>query len=151
MELSGIVAILSEDGNSVIEIRNLGPDPVAVKAARVLPLEDNTPDVPEGFHLGEPIYDIQDDKVVRTWALEKNHLPDLQPYQFFAVLEISGMKASVDAFINSLPSPQNIIARSKLENTLSFERNNDLVLAAQAALHLTDKQLDQLWLQAATL
>ena len=77
--------------------------------------------------------------------------PELEPYQFFAMLEISGKQAALTAFINALPSPQNIIARNKLNHTLSFHRDNDLVLAAQQALVLTDAQLDALWAQAASI
>lgn len=81
----------------------------------------------------------------------KAPLPDLYPYQFFAMLEISGKKAALDAFIDALPSPQNVIARAKLDRSLAFHRDNDLVLAAQQALSLTDDQLDALWTQASTL
>lgn len=78
-------------------------------------------------------------------------LPDLQPYQFFSMLEISGKKTALDAFINALPPPANIVARAKLDRSLVFRRDNDLVLAAQQALGLTDEQLDTLWAQAAAI
>lgn len=78
-------------------------------------------------------------------------MPELQPYQFFAMLEISGKKAALDAFIDALPAPQNIVARTKLDKSLAFHRDNDLVLAAQQALGLTNDQLDALWTQAASL
>lgn len=77
--------------------------------------------------------------------------PVLQPYQFFAMLEISGKKAVLDAFIDALPAPQNIVARAKLDRSLAFHRDNDLVLAAQQALGLTDAEIDALWTQAASL
>lgn len=78
-------------------------------------------------------------------------LPILLPYQFFAMLEISGKKPDLDAFISSIPAPGNIVARAKLDRSLEFRRDNDLVLAAQQALGLTDQQLDALWTQAAAL
>lgn len=78
-------------------------------------------------------------------------MPVLQPYHFFAMLEISGKKAVLDAFIDALPAPQNIVARAKLDRSLAFHRDNDLVLAAQQALGLTTEQLDALWTQAAAL
>jgi len=81
----------------------------------------------------------------------KPPLPDLYPYQFFAMLELSGKKTSLDAYISALPSPQNVIARAKLDRSLAFRRDNDLVLAAQQALGLSDAQLDALWTQASTL
>ncbi len=78
-------------------------------------------------------------------------MPVLQPYQFFAMLEISGFKDPLYAFIDALPSPQNIIAKAKLERSLEFHRDNDLVLAAQQALKITDDVLDPLWRQAGIL
>ena len=78
-------------------------------------------------------------------------LPVLLPYQFFAMLEISGKKPALDAFIASIPAPGNIVAKAKLDRSLEFRRDNDLVLAAQQALGLTNQQLDVLWMQAAAL
>lgn len=78
-------------------------------------------------------------------------LPSLVPYQFFAMLELSGHKAELDAYVDGLPSPANVIARAKLDHTLEFRRDNDLVLAAQQALSLTDQELDALWAQAAAI
>lgn len=42
MELSGLVAILNEQG-AITEVRDLGPKPIAVKPGRVLPLVDMKP------------------------------------------------------------------------------------------------------------
>ena len=150
-ELSGLVAILSDDGRSVVEIRDLGPDPVAVKPGRLLPVIDKVPALAAGEMLGEVSYKINKASVTRTWAVAKAPLPELEPYQFFAMLDLSGKAAALNAFIDALPSPQNIVARRKLEKALAFHRDNDLVLAAQQALGLTDEQLDALWLQAAAL
>ena len=75
-------------------------------------------------------------------------LPDLAPYQFRAMLTLSGNQADLDAFIAALPEPNKTIAQSKMEYSLTFRRNNDLVMAAQGALGLTEQELDVLWLQA---
>lgn len=149
--LSGLVAILSEDLQSVENVKDLGPDPVAIKPGRVLPLENVEPTIPAGYERGEPSYAIGADKVTRTWAVNKLPLPDLAPYQFFSMLELSGKKAALDAFINALPSPQNVVARAKLDRSLVFRRDNDLVLAAQQALNLSDAELDAMWTQAASI
>ena len=77
--------------------------------------------------------------------------PPLEPWRFFAMLELSGKKAGLDAFIAAMPEPDRTVARSKLERSLIFYRDNDLVKAAQGALSLTDDELDTLWLQASTL
>lgn len=78
-------------------------------------------------------------------------MPELQPYQFFAMLEISGKKAALDAFIDALPAQEKAVARAKLDHAFTFHRQNDLVLDAQQAIGLTGEQLDALWTQAAAL
>lgn len=85
------------------------------------------------------------------WSEVRPVLPDLAPWQFRAVLHLSGRQADLQAFIDSLPEPQKTIAQAKLEYTLVFERNNDLVLTAQQALGLSDAELNTLWNQALTL
>jgi hypothetical protein len=65
------------------------------------------------------------------------------------MLALSGKQAALDAYIAALPDPQKTIAQAKLDYSLTFRRDNDLVLAAQQALGLTDAQLDALWTSAA--
>lgn len=77
--------------------------------------------------------------------------PELAPYQFRAMLALSGKQAALDAYIAALPDPQKTIAQAKLDYSLTFRRDNDLVLAAQQALGLTDAQLDAMWTQAAAI
>lgn len=77
--------------------------------------------------------------------------PDLAPWQFRAMLKLSGKEPALMAFFDALPQQQQIIAKAKLEYTLSFRRNNPLVLAAQQAMGITDAALDALWAQAAAL
>ena len=149
--LSGLVAILSDDGKSVEELRDLGPKPVGIKPGRVLPLEDAEVEIPADHHLEGEIFTILEDKVIRSWEIVKDPIPDLQPYQFFAMLELSGNKEKLYQFINDLPSPNNIVAKAKLEHTLTFNRNDSLVKLAQANLGLSDDVLDGLWKQALTL
>lgn len=78
-------------------------------------------------------------------------LPDLLPYQFWAMVEISGKRNALDTFANSLPGNQKIIAQAKLQHTLSFRRDNPLVEAARKGIGLTNEELDALWVQAASL
>ena len=75
-------------------------------------------------------------------------LADLAPYQFRAMLKLSGKQDDLYAFIEALPEPQRTVAQSKLEYSLVFKRDNDLVAAAKGALGLTDAELDGLWLEA---
>jgi len=78
-------------------------------------------------------------------------LPDLQPYQFRAMLTLSGHQAALDAFVAGLPDPQKTIAQAKLDYSLTFQRDNSLVLAAQQALGIDDATMDTLWTQAAAI
>jgi hypothetical protein len=78
-------------------------------------------------------------------------LPDLLPYQFRAMLALSGKQSALDAYVAGLPDPQKTIAQAKLDYSLVFQRDNSLVLAAQQALGLTNDQLDALWKQAAAI
>lgn len=78
-------------------------------------------------------------------------LPDLEPWRFFAVLQLAGYADNLDAFIAAMPEPDKTVARNKLDRTLIFIRDNDLVLAAQAGMGITSEQLDALWLQALSL
>lgn len=77
--------------------------------------------------------------------------PDLQPYQFRAMLKISGKESDLLAFMAALPDPARSIAEAKLEYTLSFRRDNDLVESARQALGLSVEELDALWSQAAAI
>lgn len=75
-------------------------------------------------------------------------LPDLAPYQFRAMLKLSGNQDALYAFLEKLPDPAKTVAQSKLEFSLAFRRDNDLVVAAQKALSLSDAELDALWKSA---
>ncbi len=97
---------------------------------------------------------------IRDWLAENEHtvlpalppepepLPNLAPYQFRAMLKLSGMQSALESWIDGLAEPANTIARAKLEFSLVFKRDNDLILSAQQVLGLTDEQLDDLWMQA---
>jgi len=78
-------------------------------------------------------------------------LPDLQPYQFRAMLTLSGHQAALDAYVAGLPDPQKTIAQAKLDYSLAFQRDNSLVLAAQQALGIDNATMDGLWTQAAAI
>lgn len=113
-----------------------------------------SPAIPDGKNVASFTVARVNGVVTKVYVLEDappEPLPNLQPYQFFAMLELSGFKSALDAFVDGLPSPQNVIARAKLDRTLVFRRDNDLVLAAQQTLGLTDQQLDALWLQASAI
>lgn len=78
-------------------------------------------------------------------------LPDLLPFQFWAMVDISGKRPALEGFAASLPGNQKIVAQAKLQHTLSFRRDNPLVEAARQGIGLTNEELDALWVQAAAI
>lgn len=68
MELSGWVAILNEAETSVVDTKDLGSKPVAVKGGRVRPLIDTKPSFDPAVELLEgPVVTIGD-QVTRVWT-----------------------------------------------------------------------------------
>lgn len=78
-------------------------------------------------------------------------LPSLEPWQFFAMLDLSGKRADLEAVINAMDEPAKTVAKSQYQHSKVYFRDNQLVLVAQQALSLTDEALDSLWQQAANL
>lgn len=74
--LSGLVAILSEDGREVIGVKDLGPRPVQA-AGNVLPLIEEKPPLGEREIYGAPSLTIGEDAVRRVWPVES--LPPEEP------------------------------------------------------------------------
>jgi hypothetical protein len=63
----------------------------------------------------------------------------------------AGALSGVDAFINSLPSPQKEAARIEWEYAATVERGSALVTALSTALSLDAAALDALFIGAAAL
>lgn len=68
-ELSGLVAILNDAGTQVIEVRDLGPIPVAVKAGKVRQLVIIRPVLGADQYHGNPADNIQPAQVTRTYPV----------------------------------------------------------------------------------
>lgn len=66
--LSGLVAVLDENG-TVIETRDLGPTPVAVKPGRVLPLVEDKPELGTDQTYGTPTYEVGPDQVIAHYPV----------------------------------------------------------------------------------
>lgn len=75
-------------------------------------------------------------------------LPNLEPYQFFSMLKISGKEAQLNALIDTLPEYEKTIVRAKLERTREFRPDNDVVQMAKSGLGLSDEDFKELWLSA---
>lgn len=78
-------------------------------------------------------------------------LPELEPYQFRAMLKLSGKEQQLMAVLDALSEPAKTVALAKLEYSLKFHRDNDLVEQARQAMGLTADALDKLWQQAAAI
>lgn len=94
---------------------------------------------------------VRNGGTIADYVAPEAPMPSLEPWQFFAMLDLSGKRADLEAFINAMGEPAKTVAKSKLEHSSAFYRDNDLVLAAQQALNLTDQELDELWIKAKSL
>jgi hypothetical protein len=92
--------------------------------------------------------------VTKVYALSDappEPLPALAPYQFRSMLALSGKAAQLDSFMDGLTDPAKTIAKAKLEYSLAFHRDNDLIDQARQAMGLSNSELDALWEQAAAI
>lgn len=71
--------------------------------------------------------------------------------QMRAALAVGGLLAGIEAFLDSLPEPARTVARIGWDYGNEIYRVSPLVQAAQAALGLTDEQVDGLFRLAATI
>lgn len=77
--------------------------------------------------------------------------PDLEPWRFFAMLDLSGKRPALEAFIDALPEPGKTVAKAKMQYSLTFKFDNDLVQTARVSMGLPMTEFAALWSQALTL
>jgi hypothetical protein len=86
--------------------------------------------------------------VVSPPSTNPNDYP-LLPDQFFAMLDIAGLTASINAALDAISDPKTkAIAKAKFNHTLVFERSNPLFETLKAGVGVTDAQIDAMWMQA---
>jgi len=68
-----------------------------------------------------------------------------------AVLEMAGLTSQVEAVLEDMEGPAGITARAAWNGNADFARNGATVIALSATLGLTPAQLDEMFIQAATL
>ena len=71
----------------------------------------------------------------------------LPAWRILSVMDLHGYTATVEAIIDSLPANAKKVAKRQLAGS-NIERHHALVLAAQAALGLTEAQVDDLFREA---
>lgn len=97
-----------------------------------------------------------------TWDGEAFHPPEPTPAapsvpdrvnnsQMRAALAVAGLLAGIELFFNSLPEPDRTVARIGWDYGNEIYRVSPLVQAAQAALSLSDEQVDELFRTAAAI
>ena len=88
-------------------------------------------------------------------AVSYEELPQPEPvnvpqeitmWQLRAAVTLAGLKEGVETTIASLPEPNRTVAKIAWEYANNILRNSPTVLAIQAALQLTDEQVDGLFI-----
>jgi hypothetical protein len=89
-------------------------------------------------------------------STDPNDYP-LQPFQFFAMLEIMGqgmdpardLNAEIGAAIDAIPdTATRAVARAKYEHIEAFHRDNPLFAQLAPTLGLSDAEIEAAWMQA---
>lgn len=73
----------------------------------------------------------------------------LEPFQFFAMLEILGKTDAVNTAIDAIPdATQKAVAKAKFQHMQLFERDDPLFSSLAPVVGLTDAQIDAAWMTA---
>jgi hypothetical protein len=106
-------------------------------------------DVPAGI-----VTEEMTDAEFAAWLAEQppivtpEPVPDVLPaWRILSVMDLHGYTPTVEAIIETLPEGAKKVAKRQLAGS-NIERHHALVLAAQAALGLTDAQVDDLFREA---
>lgn len=102
-----------------------------------------------------PQYQVLMDEIAATYVPPPPPVPVVPAAvtmrQARLVLLGAGLLDDVEAAINALPSPQKEAARIEWEYSKEVQRHNGFVSVLAPSLGLTESQLDQMFIQAATL
>jgi hypothetical protein len=73
----------------------------------------------------------------------------LEPFQFYAMLDILGKTAQVEAAIDGIQdTTQRAVAKAKFKHSTRFHRDNELFAMLAPAVGLTDAEIDAAWMAA---
>lgn len=75
--------------------------------------------------------------------------PNLEPYQFHAMIGLTGYGPDIEAAIAADPDPMfAAAATAKYLYSTYYKRDDPFVVALASAIGLTDAELDTIWLNA---
>lgn len=84
----------------------------------------------------------------KTPAEPAEQIAHLEPYQFHALLNITGYVHDIDSLLADADPVYAGAARSKLDKSTFYRRDDPLLTDLFAAVGLTPEQVDDLWLDA---
>lgn len=167
----GLVAIMNEAGDAIIEIRDVGPDPVPVKQSRVKTFEEIKPDLAEGEQYDGFDDQIMTTKVKRVWSVipipvvVPEVISDRQFFQMLATppyalitqeealaaVKTGDIPVAMLTILSGMPEGEKFKAEMLLSGATEFRRSNALVTAFGLAMGWTTEQIDGFWIGAAKL
>ncbi|MCB1460892.1 MAG: hypothetical protein KDJ90_00335 [Nitratireductor sp.] len=102
---------------------------------------------------GEPAgWAIVDDEAIETVVpapvADPTDTP-LTPVQFFAMLDILGIRAAIETAIDAIADDiQRAVARAKFERSASYHRDDALIAQIAPLVGISDAAIDTAWAQA---
>lgn len=84
--------------------------------------------------------------------LARRAMPALKPYQFRAIVELSGLEEAILAAIEALPDAvEKVVARNRYRRSDSYRRIDPMFSDLSPAVGVSPEQIDALWQWAQTL
>lgn len=78
-------------------------------------------------------------------------MPNLEPFQFWGVIRTMGEESNLRAWVDNVEDPtERAFLSATLDYTKWFEWGHPFIDAAQEALGISDEELRDLWLWAAS-
>lgn len=84
--------------------------------------------------------------------LARRSMPALKPYQFRAIVELSGLEPAILAAIEAVPDEvEKVVARNRYRRSDSYRRTDPMFDDLSPAVGVSAEQIDALWTWAQTL
>lgn len=135
-DVPGIGTVTAHDGDTYVV--NVGRASYGYKSPSGMPSRDLAAGEIAYAIANPPAFPVPVPSEVPAWRLH-------------AVAEIAGLSGAIGTALSSLSGPAKIVASAAWYQGNTIERNSATVVALGAALGLTPTQLDELFIQAASL